>query len=97
MPRTMKLTFADNDEDQALHRALCESSELYNRRPVTQQVKHILELALGLRVPENDVFGSPDHGNTVSQNTRPVLRLVPKENDVEAGSFDADEDGPLGA
>lgn len=44
---TIKLTFDDSPEDQALYAALRESSHQACREPLPRQVKYLLEQAMG--------------------------------------------------
>ena len=45
--------------DEALYKALCESSHAEDRTPVDRQIKHLLRMALGLRELDQPTFEAP--------------------------------------
>ena len=94
MSKKMTLTFSDDDEEQALYRALCDSSERAIRTPVTRQVKYILAMAMGLLDATDGFTKPPTYPRTREAHSHPILRLVPP---VSANETQRHDHPPLGA
>jgi len=53
---TIRLTFNDTPEDQALYDALRLSSEREYRTPLPRQIRYLLKMAMGLLPPDQDLL-----------------------------------------
>lgn len=86
---SIRLQFENTSTDQALYAALRESSDREDRTPVSRHTKYLLEMALGLRSPDQlminrilSYLGYPPKAldaNAPSSSTSPrtTLRLIP--------------------
>jgi hypothetical protein len=50
--KTITLKFSESPEDERMLEAICRTSEDELRTPLTRQVKHLLQMALGLRAAD---------------------------------------------